>query len=140
MKLDQYSCLLVEDHKEIRQNIVDFLKKLGIFKYVIEAENGIDATAKLENQEFNIIICDNNLPKKRGIDIIKHSIEIKNISKDKFILISGELSNDDVSAVLKYGIKYILVKPFSFKQLNQKIGSVLNIPASLLLNPNESEE
>jgi two-component system chemotaxis response regulator CheY len=128
MKLEQYSCLVVEDHPEIRQSIVFFLKNLGIFKYIVEAENGIDATAKLENQEFNIIICDNNIPKKRGIDLIRHSIEIKNIPKDVFILISGELSSDDASVFLNYGIKHILVKPFSFKQLDQKIGQILGIP------------
>jgi len=80
---------------------------------------------KLSNQEFDIVLIDNVMPGKLGIDFavtLKRSIKY---GKLPIVLMSGALQQDDVLKAIDAGIKDILVKPFSLKQLNEKVQRVL---------------
>lgn len=79
------------------------------------------ASLKISNQDFDMIIIDNIMPGKSGIDyaiLLRRSIKY---SRKPIILMSGALSQEDVVKAIEGGIKDILVKPFTLKQLGEKI-------------------
>ena len=83
-----YSILIVEDEPVIRKGIaslVDF-ESLGISS-VLEAENGEQAIAMIQEQAPDILLTDINMPKIDGLSVAK---KIKSISPDtKIAIITG---------------------------------------------------
>lgn len=89
------------------------------------AEDSQQAVLKMSNQEFDIVLIDNQMPGRSGIDYalsLKKSIKFSRIP---IILMSGALQQEDVLKAIEGGLKDILVKPFSLKQLSDKINACL---------------
>jgi response regulator RpfG family c-di-GMP phosphodiesterase len=72
--------LIVDDEADVRE-IVQIALENEDGHECIHAEDGEDAINKLQNQPFDVIICDQRMPKKNGTDVFKfildHKIEIK---------------------------------------------------------------
>ena len=60
--------LCVEDEKDLRENIAFFLNKQG-FK-IIEAGDGEEAFKKYIDEKPSLILCDINMPKMNGHDLL----------------------------------------------------------------------
>lgn len=77
----------------------------------INASNGNDAFAKLEEHKPDLIFLDIELPDINGIDILK---TIKSKQPNAFIImVSGESTIDNVKSSLTNGAAGFIVKPFS---------------------------
>ena len=52
-----------------------YLESMGIFDLskVSSAFDGIEGLRKIENQKFDIIFLDQNMPKKNGLEMLKHT-------------------------------------------------------------------
>ena len=115
--------LLVDDEKEVRTVLADFLK----IRYnceMREAENGEEAIAFIENNPCDVMILDIRMPKKGGIDVIK---ETKAIKPDIDILVISAWVSDDVShEAVKLGAIDYIVKPLDLKVFNMKFSDILD--------------
>lgn len=127
------SILVVEDDEVIRNLIVEHLKRLKYFSFIIEAKDGADAIHKLANQEFDSLIMDINIPVRNSIDILEGN-HGRNIDPNKVIIISGDLDKDKISKLLKIGIKKYIVKPIQVNDLFSKIAKTLKISTEKLIN------
>ena len=77
----------------------------------INASNGHDAFAKLDEHKPDLIFLDIELPDMNGIDILKN---IKSKQPTAFIImVSGESTIDNVKNSLTNGAAGFIVKPFS---------------------------
>ena len=134
IKLERkFNALIVDDEQKICDMIQVFLNFTGIFDNIVSANDAIVAKQKLSNQKFDLFIIDNILPNKLGVDLIHHISNFShyaNSNKHKFILISGALKPEDVLSAAHYGIKEILVKPFSRKKLIKTVFKLLEIQNS----------
>lgn len=113
--------MVVDDDPKIRELVQAFFSLRSDEVTCITAADIQQASLKLSNQEFDLILIDNVLPIKNGLDyaiFLKKSIKY---SKVPIILMSGALSQENVLKAIEGGIKEILVKPFTLKQLNEKI-------------------
>lgn len=126
-RIEDMNVLVVDDEEKICELIKIFLESAFPFHSVVSAPNATQATQKFLNQEFDLLIIDHVLPGKAGIEYIEHlrnSVKYNNL---KIVLISGYLQQEDVLNAIQYGIKHIVVKPFTRQQLINQVADILKI-------------
>lgn len=118
--------LIVDDDRGVVEVIELYCENLGCFRNIIKARDGSEASKKLANQKFAIILLDINMPKKSGVDIIKE-LDDKNHpnSLESVVIVSGELNKTVLAESMKRGVKTFLVKPFDETQFIERVKGVL---------------
>src|SRR5690349_12236941 len=116
--------LIIEDEKDIWT----FLKKsLEAECFVVDvAEDGEKGFFLARGNDYDLIILDNLLPKKNGIEVCK---EVRAAGKTMPILMLSVKSEAMTKAeLLNAGADDYLVKPFSFEELVARMHALLRRP------------
>lgn len=113
--------LVIEDEPDLRENIVQSLKKE---QFLVETAGTFNAAIdKAEGYDYDCILLDITLPGGSGLDILR---ELKSMGKaDSVIIISAKNSLDDKLEGLNLGADDYLTKPFHLAELNARIKSVV---------------
>ncbi len=114
--------LVVDDEQIIRESLGFVLKKEG---YVVEeAANGKDAIEKQENNPFDIVITDIEMPEMRGMDLLE---QIARKTPQTFVIIITAFGSLEtaVQALRKGAYDYIL-KPVDFDDLLYRVRKLVN--------------
>jgi DNA-binding response OmpR family regulator len=113
--------LIVEDEKELAQDIVKYLSGQN---YVCEvAENYNQATDKIAVYQYDCILLDLMLPDGNGLALLE---QLKRENKqDGVIIISAKNSIEDKVKGLKIGADDYLAKPFHHSELSARIHSLI---------------
>lgn len=127
-RIQDINVLVVDNEKKIGELIKFFLQSSFRFNSVIIAPNALQASQKCLNQQFDLMIIDHIMPGKQGLDYIEGLRNSLKFQKTKIILVSGFLKQEDVLKAINLGVKNILVKPFTKKQLVEQVQEILNIP------------
>jgi len=132
--MEAIKILLVEDEKKI----ADSLKKgLSEHNYQVEtAYDGLTGKKLFDNDHFDLIILDINLPLMNGYELCK-KIRNRNLSIPVIMLTALNAINDKVEG-FDAGADDYIVKPFDFKELLVRIKALLkrtnqNIPVGNIL-------
>ncbi|BAU26333.1 DNA-binding response OmpR family regulator [Aneurinibacillus soli] len=118
--MNHYSVLVVDDEKEIRDAIEIYLKNEGMT--VIQAQDGIEAVEKLNEQTIHLIILDIMMPKLDGITTTCKIREEKNIP---IIILSAKSEDMDKILGLQVGADDYVTKPFNPLELIARVKSQL---------------
>lgn len=127
MRKRKYSVLVVDDEENIRELLETMLGNFMLFNSIILSDSAQDATKKIINQEFDIIIIDNQMPNRSGLEWIRNVILHPNVKKQRIIFMSGVMQDNDVLMAFRYGVKNFLVKPFMRKKLYEIIVKILKL-------------
>jgi len=112
-KNDSFRILIVDDNREIRTILEEYLKEEG---YLAEgAADGREALTKHLEEPFDLIITDLNMPGMTGMELIKEIS--KNEQTVEFIIITAYASLDTAIDAVKAGAYDYLVKPFRIEEL-----------------------
>jgi signal transduction histidine kinase/CheY-like chemotaxis protein len=118
--------LLVEDN-EINQKVVSvMLKKFGL--HIEIAQNGLEAIGMLENQEFDLVFMDVQMPVMGGFDATKEIRNLKSKVKNHEITIIAMTANSlsgDKEECLQAGMNDYISKPISLRLLKEIAGKWL---------------
>ena len=119
--------LVVDDSATMRKIIVKGLREAGFGACeVTEAADGASALGALRGAEFNLVLCDINMPGMDGLSLVRSAREDATISADlPIVMITTEGGLEKVEAALVSGATDYLRKPFSSDQLQTKIASWL---------------
>ncbi len=112
-KEDVFRILIVDDNKELREILAEYLKEAG--ESVEGANNGREALEQFEKNPYDLIITDLNMPELTGIDLIKEVA--KKETGAEFIIITGYASLDTAIEAIKVGAFDYIVKPFRMEEL-----------------------
>lgn len=116
----KYKILLVDDQEDMLQMMTASLRDFGITR-VFTANEG-DKALRIFNRSLSfidLVICDWNLPKKSGADILR---EIRLIRPDiPFLMVTGRCDMDSVFVAQKLGVTAYLSKPFSPTDFEKKV-------------------
>lgn len=111
--------LLVEDDKELQQQLKIFLSKF--FYSVDTADYGLDAISKYKNKHYDIVITDLLMPYMSGLSLAKHIKAIN--AKQPIIVISANSEGENLIELINIGIDSFLCKPIDMnlviKQLDK---------------------
>ncbi|WP_109830406.1 hybrid sensor histidine kinase/response regulator transcription factor [Reichenbachiella versicolor] len=113
-KINEKTVLIVEDHPEVRQYIIDIIEP---YYSIIMAGNGKDALKALETKHVDIIITDLMMPWFDGFELLEKLKENSNYSKIPVLVISARTSEEDKLRVIAQGVHDFLHKPFSSEEL-----------------------
>lgn len=120
MKGLDFNILVVEDHKEISNIIIKYLEKEG-YSYEL-AEDGFQALELFSKYSFHLIILDIMMPGIDGFQVLK---EIRNISNIPVIMVTAKEQEVDKLKGFDYGADDYVVKPFSPRELIQRVNVLL---------------
>lgn len=115
-----YSVLVVDDDKEIRDAIEIYLKNEGI--KVIKAKDGIEAIELLHEHDIHLILLDVMMPRLDGIATTFRIRESKNIP---IIILSAKSEDTDKILGLQVGADDYITKPFNPMELLARVKSQL---------------
>lgn len=119
--LRNFSILIVDDEKNLLENLYEFLKNKG-FKRVYTAKNLKEARFKLANNKIDLIVLDLMLPDGSGFDLLK---EVRQTSSTAVIILSALDGMDDRREGFENSADDYLVKPFFPDELLWRIEAVL---------------
>lgn len=114
------SILIVEDDKEIRAMLVSFLKQKGY--EVWEASEGLAASAKLKERQYDLILMDLMLPFISGEMLIQ---ELRKQSDTPVIVLSAKTMLETRLEVLRLGADDYILKPFDLNEVLVRMEVVL---------------
>lgn len=107
--------LVAEDHPFNQEVITDVLVQAGAI--VCIAPNGKVAIEKLEQQQFDCLLLDNQMPVMDGFETIKFIRENPAFAHIPVIAMTANASNEDRSHCLAAGMDDFIGKPFNPAEL-----------------------
>jgi two-component system OmpR family response regulator len=113
--------LIAEDHPSVAEAVVTSLRKSGYA--VDQVQDGEEAEAALEANEFDLLILDIGLPKRSGLEVLKRLRSRK--SAMPVLILSALDSVKDLVAGLDAGADDYLAKPFEFEVLEARVRALM---------------
>jgi len=117
--------LLIEDEEDIRESYVDMLGFLNLSADT--AGNGLEGLKMLEQQHYDIVITDLNMPEIDGMETLRR-IKKKN-AEIEVIVITGFATIENAISAMKQGAFDYITKPVSLEHvkivLNKCIQKIL---------------
>lgn len=127
--------LLAEDQAMVRGALAALLRLSGQFK-VTEAEHGLAARTLLQQQQFDLLLSDIEMPLCSGLDLALY-VQQQQLPVQVMILTTFGRAGY-VQRALESGVRAFLLKDAPIEQLTQAISQVLQgkkvIDPELLLN------
>ena len=121
--MEKPKILIVDDEKEIRDSVKDFLsRRLECILYT--SADGKEVLSLLNDNRFDLVLLDLRMPGLSGIDLIKKLRE--NNPQVQILVISAWDNEDIVQQAIKEGAHDFLHKPLSLKAFGLKIKDALN--------------
>lgn len=114
--------LIVEDNREMREFLVEILKR---DYYCVTAQNGEEAIKLLENNSFDLVSSDIMMPKIDGYEFKKIINERFSHLDLPFIFISAKNLEEDLLLGLSMGVDDYILKPFNKSELLARIKNIL---------------
>lgn len=116
--------LIVDDSPSVREEVAEVLSEAGYL--VVEAEDGMDALAKLAvTADIGLVVSDINMPKLNGLEMIER------IKSDGLhpglpvVMLTSEGQPALIARAKKAGAKGWIVKPFKRELLVAAIRKLL---------------
>lgn len=117
--------LVIDDMPSIRDLVKNTLKAMG-YKNIQEAADGEEGLKVLlhnnsPGMQIQLVISDWNMPKMKGLDLLKQVRATAEWANLPFILLTSESERDQVTEAVLAGVSQYIVKPFSAKIFEDKL-------------------
>ena len=123
--MDETRILIADDEEALRELLREHLSAQG---YTIdEAPDGEVAVEKLQKEKYDLAILDINMPRKNGLEVLKHIREQK--LPMRVIMLTGRLGFSVGSESILLGADEYITKPFDLDYLEMAIKKVLATPS-----------
>jgi two-component system chemotaxis response regulator CheY len=115
--------LVVDDFSTMRRIVRNLLKELG-FTNVHEAEDGVEALAKLRGGDFEFIVSDWNMPNMSGIDLLRAVRADPSLKHLPLLMVTAEAKRENIIEAAQAGASGYVVKPFTAATLDEKLQKI----------------
>lgn len=128
MGIENTRFLVVDDFSTMRRIVRNLLKELG-FVNVQEAEDGVDALAKLRADTFDFVVSDWNMPNMTGIELLREIRADAKLKHLPVLMVTAEAKKENIIMAAQAGASGYVVKPFTAATLDEKLKKIfLNFP------------
>ncbi len=112
--------LVVDDFSTMRRIMRNLLKELG-FMNVEEAEDGVEALAKLRADKFDFVVSDWNMPNMTGIELLQAIRADAGLRHLPVLMVTAEAKRENIIMAAQAGASGYVVKPFTAAKLDEKL-------------------
>lgn len=117
-----FKVLVIDDDKNITEIVSEYLLEADHKRNTV-CHTFNDAKSLLNDEDFDLILTDWNLPDGSCIDIFNsikesRSMRTKNAT---IVVITGRSEIDDVMTLLKYKVDDFIIKPFDYDEFEEKV-------------------
>jgi two-component system chemotaxis response regulator CheY len=120
--------LIIDDSSVMRKIVERSLRQAGVnLTQVLEAGNGAEALAVLEQSQVDLILCDINMPIMDGLEFVKQLAGVSNANGVPVVMITTEGSESHVVQALSCGARGYIRKPFTTDQVKEHVLPVLAV-------------
>jgi two-component system, chemotaxis family, chemotaxis protein CheY len=124
--MDNIKVLIVDDSAVMRKIVERSLRQAGLnLAQVVEAGNGVEALAALQDAKLDLILCDINMPVMDGLEFIKQLSTTDHGKGIPVVMITTEGSESHVVEALSAGARGYIRKPFTPDQVKEHVLAVL---------------
>lgn len=113
--------LVVDDKSVILQELTDLLMKNGVF--VETANNGLSASGKLLNSDFDLFIIDHLMPLMDGVKLVHNMKKQPDLANVPIIFMTTKSLGEAQQALAHVTVEHILTKPLNLEQLQAIIAA-----------------
>jgi two-component system, chemotaxis family, chemotaxis protein CheY len=117
--------LVVDDMPAIRRMLRQMLQHLGVQGNIQEAGDGQEAWEALQERPFDLVVCDINMPRLNGLDLLRRLRATDQYQTTPFLMISGEVSEDIIAASAESEVDGYLLKPFKVDSLESRLRDII---------------
>ncbi len=107
--------LVVDDEKNLRLVVQKEMTRQG--HETLEASDGEAAWALLEEQDFDVLLCDINMPRLDGMGLLSR-IRERSQNPPEVIMLTGQATVDSAIQAMKLGAYDYLTKPYRIGELS----------------------
>ncbi|MGA7594523.1 MAG: chemotaxis response regulator CheY [Gallionella sp.] len=115
--------LVVDDFSTMRRIVRNLLKELG-YLHVQEAEDGVEALAKLRADPFDFVVSDWNMPNMTGIELLKEIRSDEKLKHLPVLMVTAEAKKENIIMAAQAGASGYVVKPFTAVVLDEKLKKI----------------
>jgi two-component system chemotaxis response regulator CheY len=115
--------LVVDDFSTMRRIVKNLLKELG-YANVDEAEDGVQALAKLRSESFDFVVSDWNMPNMDGLTMLQNIRADPALAKLPVLMVTAEAKKENIIAAAQAGANGYVVKPFTAATLDEKLNKI----------------
>lgn len=123
-KFQTLHVLVVDDMDSIRSLVNSTLNELGVRKIYL-VPNGSVAWKQLKDARIDLIICDWDMPKMSGLELLRLVRASKPHSQIPFLMLTATTEKEKVMEAVEAGASDYLTKPFSPKDLEYRVIKLL---------------
>ncbi|WP_286232733.1 response regulator [Thalassotalea sediminis] len=130
MELDYFDVheirvLLVDDSKLARNHIRRVLNNLGLLK-VSEAKDGSEAISMLNENMYDLVVTDFNMPEIDGRQLTKYVREQSQQSHIPILMVTSESKDTHLANIEQDGVNALCDKPFEPETVKQILYTLLD--------------
>jgi two-component system, chemotaxis family, chemotaxis protein CheY len=115
--------LVVDDSATVRQQVGLALTQAGYA--VLEAGDGVEGLAALEKGGIAMVICDVNMPRMNGLDMLENIKRDPRHNSIPVVMLTTEGHPGLVDRAKKAGAKGWIVKPFKAELMISAVGKLV---------------
>ncbi len=108
--------IIVAEDSSVLQNLIKKIL-LELDCKTVAVKNGVDLIKKLEQESFDLVLLDINIPKKNGIDCIKEIRATHSKEELPVLAVTGNAYNYSEEEFKEFGFNDLILKPIDFDSL-----------------------
>jgi two-component system chemotaxis response regulator CheY len=118
--------VLVVDDDSMTRLILRQVMHLHFDATVVEVENGFDALAALEHEQFDLAVVDLIMPVMDGLALLRTIRAAPRLSALPVVMLSANRTDDLVHESIRLGVNDYLTKPFRGAQIVSRLREVID--------------
>jgi two-component system chemotaxis response regulator CheY len=123
-KLKRKVIVVMDDQGSMRGVFQACLRDMG-FTTIHGVVDGAEGLKFLESNAVDLVICDWNMPKKTGLEVLQAIRACEDTSTLPFLMVTSSSEVERVKIALSSGVSDYLIKPFQPLHFGQKVVALL---------------
>ncbi len=123
--MQELMILVVDDMRSMRAIVKGVLQDMG-FNQIMEAGDGHEALSVLRGRKVDLVVCDVEMPKMSGIELLDEVDKDETLDSIPFIMLTAMNQRDKVQEILKHEVFDFVLKPINPKMLEDRVQAFLD--------------